>query len=61
MIEKKDWDNVLEQLETQKKNAEIAIEQDNVLIELCKGKIKDFPEDKDPMPEEAKEALEAVK
>lgn len=59
MIQKKDWQEVLRLIEVQKVQASIALEQDEVLIELCKKKIAEFPDD-DPMPEDLKEDLKEV-
>jgi len=41
-------------------NALVNIEAHKHMVEFCKEKIKEFPED-DPMPEPAKEILDAVK
>ena len=60
MPDKKYWENVLKQVETQKDMAEGAIEQDAVLIEFCKKKVSEFPDD-DPKPEGVDEIVEAAK
>jgi len=57
MMEKKDYEDLLKQLEMQYKNMILAKEQDEWLMEFCKKRISEFSEEKkdiDLMPEEIK-------
>jgi len=62
MIElvRKDWEDLKKQLEIQHKNMLMAMAQDEELLKLCDLKISEYPEE-DPMPEEIKEVVGAVK
>ena len=73
MIEKKDWENMILQLEAIIKNDtmthevsnfqfEDRINSYNKSIEFCKKKISEFPDDKpsDPMPDALKEIVSEV-
>ena len=60
MIEKKDWEVALKQYEAMHINSMVNMEAQIHMMEFCKEKIAEFPEE-DPMPEEAKEIVEAVK
>jgi len=59
MIEKKDWEAAKIQYENMLVNGEINREIHLLALEHTKKKLAEFPED--PMPEEAKEILEATK
>ena len=60
MIEKKDWENALKAYETNLINALVNIEAMKFMVGYCEKEIAKFPKE-DPMPEEAKEIIEAVK
>lgn len=59
MLNKKYWEEILKQVQTQQDNAKGAVEQDDILIAGIKKKIADFPDEskEDKMPEELKEIL----
>ena len=59
-IIKQDWMDLKKQLENQHKNMLLAMAQDEVLLELCEMKLKEF-KDEDPMPDEIKEVIKEVK
>lgn len=62
-LTKEDWKRVLQNNEDDKKRMqtayELSIPQFECMIEFCKKKIDEFPEDKeaDPMPEEVKKMI----
>jgi len=57
MIEKKDWEFAKNQFENLFINNSINAELNSVCVEHCKKKLKEFPEEKDDMPEGLKEDL----
>lgn len=46
MIEKKDWENALHQYESLLINAQVNIAGYEFMVEFCKKKISEFPEEK---------------
>lgn len=55
-VEKKDWENARQQHEAFYVNSIVAADIHKTVLELCKIKLKEFPE-ADPMPEEVKEII----
>lgn len=66
MADKKDWELVLKNNEDDKarlvKQYELALPQLDLIIDLAKKRVAEFPDDKkdDPMPEEVKEIIKEV-
>lgn len=64
MVEKTDWEGILKKTEDDlaaaTKAHEMVVPQFNHMIEFYKKKISEFPES-DPMPEEVKDIVDAVK
>lgn len=61
MIEKKDWETALKQFEALQVNNSLNAELDGVVVDYCKKKIGEFPEEKDEAPEDIKEVLNITK
>ena len=61
MIEKKDWENALKQFEAMYINYQVNIAAYEYMMDFCKKKIAEFPEEKDEMPDDLKETLEEIK
>ena len=60
MITKKDWLMAKMNYESLLVNGEMTKEVQELALEHCKKKISEFPDD-DPMPEEVKDIVKAVK
>jgi len=59
-LKKKDWETAREQHANMLANSLLNIEAHKFMLKLCDENISKFPED-DPMPEEVKAIVEAVK
>ena len=60
-ISKEDWENILEQIQKQRKAAMMAVEQDTVLFNFVTKKIAEFEDSDEEMPEDIKDIVKEIK
>ncbi len=60
MIERKDWEEALRVYRARLINNKVQLELDEKGVEICEREISKLPEE-DPMPEEVKDIVKAVK